>query len=50
MAEWKREKSLFILTCSECGCDVRTDSIWKNSGELNYCPNCGKPMTEKGEE
>lgn len=43
---WKREKSLFIVTCPDCGADVSTDCIKHKSGKLNYCPNCGVKMTK----
>ena len=42
--EWNDNIFGFSNVCMECGAIVERTCIKNNSGELNYCPNCGAKM------
>ena len=42
--KWEENKYAFCNVCSECGTIVDRSAIKWQSGELNFCPNCGAKM------
>ena len=46
--KWEENRYAFCNVCSECGTIVDRIAIKWQSGELNFCPNCGAKM--KGED
>lgn len=42
--KWEENKYAFCNVCPECGTIVDRSAIKWQSGELNYCPNCGVKM------
>lgn len=42
------EYSDFWSRCSKCG-DI-WHKVWASSHTLNFCPNCGAPLTDKAVE
>ncbi len=42
--KWEENRYAFCNVCSECGTIVDRSAIKWQSGELNYCPNCGAKM------
>ena len=47
--KWNDNIIGFCNVCMECGAIVDRTAIKNNSGELNYCPNCGAKMDGKGD-
>lgn len=45
--EWEENRYAFCNVCPECGTIVDRSAIKWQSGELNFCPNCGVKMDGK---
>ena len=43
-AEWDENEYPFCNVCMDCGLIIDRTCIKRNSGKLNFCPNCGADM------
>lgn len=43
-AAWDEDEYPFCNVCMECGLVIDRTCIKRNSGKLNFCPNCGAMM------